>query len=185
MRTRRNRASFAHKKVRGSVRYMAAGRMPRDRLAQVLMRADRAGPGLCRSPAPAGEPSRGRVEDTEIRCRIGAWSCHPLPVAGILGEIGLSQRVPEPILAVAPAKLAQKTVFDCIAACGQVPPDVVDTDLAPGEVGLRRDVPAMSGRLRWFSWLVSLPLSASIRTWAPASPGCQWSAMPTVQIAVT
>ncbi len=43
-----------------------------------------------------------RVEDAEERRRIGAAARHPLPIRGIVGGIGIDQRVPEPRLAVLP-----------------------------------------------------------------------------------
>ncbi len=50
-----------------------------------------------------------RVEDPEIRCRIGTATGNPLPARAVVGEIGIEQCVPEPALTVMPV---QHQVFD-------------------------------------------------------------------------
>ena len=43
-----------------------------------------------------------RIEDAEIGRRIRARAGDPLPARGVIGEIGIDQRIPEPRLALAP-----------------------------------------------------------------------------------
>ncbi len=43
-----------------------------------------------------------RIENTEIRCGIGAAAGHPLPTGRIVGGIGIDQAIPEPLLATPP-----------------------------------------------------------------------------------
>ena len=43
-----------------------------------------------------------RIEHAEIGRGIGAGAGHPLPVGGIAAGVGIDQRVPEPLLALAP-----------------------------------------------------------------------------------
>ena len=45
---------------------------------------------------------RHRIEDAEIRRRIGARPCDPLPAGRIVGGVGIDQRIPEPGLADPP-----------------------------------------------------------------------------------
>src|SRR3546814_2003326 len=43
-----------------------------------------------------------RIEDAEIGCGIGAAAGGPLPAEGVVGQIGVEQRVPEPACAFLP-----------------------------------------------------------------------------------
>ena len=43
-----------------------------------------------------------RIEDSEIRCRIGTATGYPLPACRVVREIGIDERIPEPSRAILP-----------------------------------------------------------------------------------